>query len=75
MKIPLTTVAARLERAIHADVGLQGLRILLYGWKTKYQLIDDYTFYNRSAENGEPYLTMGELMSFSRYAGYDLTFD
>ena len=75
MKIPLTTVAARLERAIHADVGLQGLRILLYGWKMRYHLIEDYTFYNRSAENGEPYLTMGELMSFSRYVGYDLTFD
>lgn len=75
MKIPLTTIAARLERAIHADVGMKGLRILLYGWKMKYRLVDDYTFYNRSAENGEPYLTMGELMSFSRYAGYDLTFD
>ena len=75
MKIPLTTIAARLERAIHADVGMKGLRILLYGWKMKYRLIDDYTFHNRSDENGEPYLTMGELMSFSRYAGYDLSHD
>ena len=73
--ILLTTIAARLERAIHADVGMKGLRILLYGWKAKFHLIDDYTFYNRSVEDGEPYLTMGELMSFSRYAGYDLTHD
>ena len=73
--ILLTTLAARLGKAIHADVGMKGLRILLYGWKTKYRLVDDYTFYNRSVENGEPYLTMGELMSFSRYAGYDLTYD
>ena len=65
--ITLNTLAARLERAIHADVGMKGLRILLYGWKVKFHLIDDYTFYNRSVEDGEPYLTMGELMSFSRY--------
>ena len=33
--ITLTTLAARLERAIHKGVGLQGLKVLLYGWKMK----------------------------------------
>ena len=34
--ILLTTLAARLERAINADVGMKGLKILIYGWKRKY---------------------------------------
>ena len=33
--ITLTTLAARLERAIHADVGMKGLNTLLYGWARK----------------------------------------
>jgi hypothetical protein len=73
--ILLTTLAARLERAIHADVGMRGLKILIYGWKRKHHLIDDFTFYNRSKEDGEAYLTLGETMSLSNYAGYDLTHD
>ena len=73
--ILLTTLAARLERAIHADVGMKGLRILIYGWNTKYHLIDDYTFYNRAKEDGEAWLSLGETMSLSQYAGYDLTHD
>ena len=47
----LTTLATRLERAIHADVGMKGLKILIYGWNKKYHLIDDYTFYNRAKDN------------------------
>ena len=73
--ILLTTLAARLERAIHADVGMKGLRILLCGWKTKYHLIEDYTFHKRAKDDGEAWLSLGEAMSFSRYAGYDLTHD
>ena len=73
--ITLATLAARLERAIHADVGMQGLKILLYGWKMKYHLIEDHTFYNRNKDDGEPWLSLGEALSFSRYCGYDLTHD
>ena len=73
--ILLTTICARLERAIHADVGMQGLKTLLYGWKMKYHLIEDHTFYNRNKEDGEPWLSFGETLSFSRYVGYDLTHD
>ena len=75
LKIPLTTVCARLERAIHADVGMRGLNILLYGWKMKYHLIQDHTFYMRTQSSGEAFLTVAEARSFSRYAGYDLTRD
>ncbi|MBQ9603606.1 MAG: hypothetical protein IJR42_07385 [Paludibacteraceae bacterium] len=73
--ILLTTLAARLEKAIHCDVGMQGLKILLYGWRRKYHLIEDHTFYDRRKEDGEAYLTDLEARSFSQYAGYDLTTD
>ena len=73
--IKLTTLAARLERAIHCDVGMKGLHILLYGWRMKNHLIQEHTFYNRKKEDGEPWLTIGEARSFSLYAGYDLTHD
>ena len=73
--ITLNTLAARLERAIHADVGMKGLRTLLYGWKMKYHLIEDHTLYKRAKDDGEAWLSLGEAMSFSRYVGYDLTHD
>ena len=73
--ITLTTLAARLEKAIHKDVGMQGLKILLYGWKMKYHLIEDHTFYNRKLEDGEAWLSFSEAFYFSQYAGYDLTHD
>ena len=73
--IPLTTLCGRLERAIHCDVGMQGLRILLYGWRMKYHLIEEHTFHCRKQEDGEAWLSLGEAISFSRYCGYDLTHD
>ena len=73
--ITLTTLTARLERAIHADVGMKGLRILIYGWKTKYNLIGDHTLTARAQYDGEAWLSLGETISLSRYAGYDLTQD
>jgi hypothetical protein len=76
MNIPLTTVCARLERAIHADVGMKGLKILLYGWRMKQGMISKHTFsYRADNNNGVPYLTTYELHYFSRYCGYDLTHD
>jgi hypothetical protein len=73
--ITLTTLCARLERAIHADVGMKGLMTLLYGWRMKYHLIEDHTFHCRRQEDGEAWLTLAEVRSFSHYAGYDLTHD
>ena len=73
--ITLTTLTARLERAIHADVGMKGLRILIYGWMKKYNLIGYHTLTSRAQYDGEAWLSLGETMSLSRYAGYDLTQD
>ena len=73
--ITLTTLAARLERAIHCDVGMNGLKTLLYGWRVKYGIIQDYTLWGRKKMDGEAWLTPKEAQSFSRYAGYDLTKD
>ena len=73
--ITLTTLAARLERAIHADVGMNGLKTLLYGWRVKYGIIQEHTLWSRKQEDGEPWLSLKEAQSFSRYAGYDLTKD
>ena len=72
-KITFTEIAARLEKAIHADVGTDGLKILLYGWRRK-RGMHPAVIAERAKENhGEPYLYDYELRSFSRYAGYDLT--
>ena len=70
--ITLTTLAARLERAIHCDVGLQGLNILLYGWMQKGG-ISRTTLFMRKKSAGEEYLTPEEVRNFSSYAGYDLS--
>ena len=70
--ITLTTLAARLERAIHADVGLQGLNILLYGWMKKGG-VRRSTLFMRKKSAGEEYLTPNEVRNFSSYAGYDLS--
>ena len=73
--ITLNTLAARLEKAIHADLGMKGLQTLLYGWRMKYHIIEDHTMSARRKEDGEPWLDFGEALSFSRYCGYDLTHD
>ncbi len=70
--ITLTTLAARLERAIHCDVGLQGLNILLYGWMQKGG-VSRTTLFMRKKSAGEEYLTPKEVRLFSLYAGYDLS--
>ena len=70
--ITLTTLAARLERAIHADVGMQGLNILLYGWMQKGG-VSRTTLFMRKKSAGEEYLTPEEVRNFSSYAGYDLS--
>ena len=73
--VTFAQLTARLERAIHADVGMQGLNILLYGWITKHGRCSRLQFADRKRKSGEPYLTLGEAIHFSRYAGYDLIKD
>ena len=71
--ITFETLCARLERAIHADVGMHGLDILITGWIRKRNTVSRETLRQRKKADGEPWLTYYEALSFSRYAGYDLT--
>lgn len=71
--ILLTTIAARLERAIHADVGMKGLTVLMYGWAKKKNLRLNAMLWMREKRKGEPFLTPNEVKELSEYAGYDLT--
>ena len=73
--VTFTQVTARLERAIHADVGVKGLQILLYGWITKYGKVTRIILNLRKRADAEFWLSLGEAVHFSRYAGYDLTHD
>lgn len=69
-----TQLAAALERAIHADVGLAGLKILIHGWIAKGGIVRQ-TLAMRKTRAGEEFLTYFEAKAFSEYAGYDLTSD
>ena len=71
--VTFSQLAARLERAIHADVGLHGLNILLYGWIAKYGHCSRAQLCMRAKADGQMWLTLPEARSFSLYAGYDLT--
>ena len=73
--VTFAQLTARLERAIHADVGVKGLQILLYGWITKYGKVTRIILNLRKRADGELWLSLGEAVHFSRYAGYDLTHD
>ena len=68
----LTTLAANLERALHADVGMEGLQTLLHGWIRKGGISRE-TLRTRQKRDGEAWLSNYEAISFSEYAGYDLT--
>ena len=71
-KYPLAQLAANLDKAINSNVGMHGLRILLYGWMKKTQLVSNSLLNERKRKKGEMYLTEREAKSFSKYAGYDL---
>ena len=71
--ITFPQLAARLERAIHCDVGLHGLNILLYGWITKHGRVTRALLNVRKKTDGVYWLSLQEAQSFSEYAGYDLT--
>jgi len=71
-KIPLTVIAQRLNDAMNTDVGLHGLDTLLFGWIKRGNL-SDATLRVRNQRDGYRWLSVRELKSFSRYAGYDLT--
>ncbi len=68
-RISKEELAARLERAIGAKVGMTGLNILLYGWK-KFR---KYGARYLDALKHREWLYITEVMDLSEYAGYDLT--
>lgn len=70
----LSFLAGNLERAIHADVGMDGLNILMHGFIRKGG-INRETLRQRFHRDKEQWLTYFEARAFSEYAGYDLTAD
>ena len=74
-KITFAQMAARLERAIHCNVGLKGLNILMYGWITKHGRCSRAQLGMRKCTDGEFWLFPSEAEHFSQYCGYDLTRD
>ena len=68
-RISKEELAARLERAIGAKVGITGLNTLLYGWK-KFR---KYGARYLDALKHREWLYITEVMDLSEYAGCDLT--
>ena len=71
-KYPLAQLAANLDKAINSNVGMHGLRILLYGWMKKEHKITQQTLSNRKRKHKTFFLTKTEAKAFSQYLGYDL---
>ena len=68
-KISKDELVHRLERAIGADVGTEGLQTLIYGWLNYRCYGEKY----RHAIHARDYLFITEVADLSAYAGYDLT--
>ena len=72
-KYSMAQLAANLEKAIHCDVGIYGLNILLYGWRRKTGLAANTILRERKRKHGFQFLYEDEVKLFSLYVGYDLT--
>ena len=70
--ITLHELAANLDKALKADLGMRGLHILLYGWIKKEHKITQQTLSNRKRKHKTFFLTKTEAKAFSQYVGYDL---
>ena len=62
-------LVGRLESAIGAKVGMEGLNTLLYGWKKFRKYGNKYL----DALKHREWMYCVEVADFSEYAGYDLT--
>ena len=69
----MSQLAANLEKAIHCDVGVYGLNILLYGWRRRYTSLTSAALSERKKKYGFQFLYEDEVKKFSKYVGYDLT--
>lgn len=72
-KYLMSQLAANLKKAIHCDVGVYGLDILLYGWRRKYTALTNAALSARKKKYGFQFLYEDEVKIFSKYVGYDLT--
>ena len=72
-KYSMAQLAANLEKAIHCNVGVYGLNILLYGWRRKHTAITYAVLSDRKKKHGFQFLYEDEVKIFSKYVGYDLT--
>ena len=72
-KYSMSQLAANLEKAIHCEVGVYGLNILLYGWRRKHTAITYAVLSDRKKKHGFQFLYEDEVKTFSKYVGYDLT--
>jgi hypothetical protein len=72
-KYSMAQLAANLEKAIHCDVGIYGLNILLYGWRRRYTALTNAALSERKRKHGFQFLYEDEVKIFSKYVGYDLT--
>ena len=68
-RISKQELSERLDAVLGAPVGIEGLNILLYGWK-KYR---KYGARYCDALKHRDWLYITEVMDFSEYAQYDLT--
>ena len=68
-RISKQQLARNLDAAIGDEVGIEGLNILLYGWKKARHFGPTYcqVLINRD------WLYLTEALDFSSYVGYDLT--
>lgn len=75
IKIPLTTVAERLGRAMDYTIGMNHLAVLIHGWGKRHpdEAPTFSTLSMRKKKDGEAWLSRRELSDLSRYAGYDLS--
>lgn len=75
LKIPLTTVAERLGRAMNYTIGMNHLAVLIHGWAKRHpdEAPTFSTLSMRKKKDGEAWLSRRELSDLSRYAGYDLS--
>ena len=72
-KYSMAQLAANLEKAIHCEVGVYGLNILLYGWRRKHTAVTYAVLSDRKKKHGFQFLYEDEVKIFSKYVGYDLT--
>ena len=73
--ITFAQLTARLESAIHCDVGLKGLNILLYGWITKHGRCSRPQLCMRKKADGEFWLSRSEAEHFFFFFLFYLTHD